>query len=118
MSSEHQETLSSSQLWSPGELAGLAIHLLTQSTLVKCLLCVKSCIRSCRCKKKGSSILVGDHCRGWERRRPKGHGAEEESFGLRTRLEHLLVTPRDLAVRQAGIVVCLEDKKRDVAWTR
>lgn len=85
--------------------------------LVKCLLCVKSCIRSCRCKKKGSSILVGDLCRGWERRRPKGHGAEEESFGLRTRLEHLLVTPRDLAVRQAGIAECLADKKRDVAGT-
>lgn len=110
---------SSSQFWSPGELAGLAIHLFTQSTLVKCSLqCVKGCIGSCRCKKKGSSILVGDLCGGcWGRRRPKGHNAEEESLGLRTGPEHLLLTPRDLAVRQAGIAVSRADRKRDVAGT-
>ena len=119
MSSEHQEMLSSSQFWSPGELAVLAIHSSTQSTLVKCLLqYVKGCIGSFRCKKKGSSILVGDLCGGcWERRRPKGHRAEEESLGLRTGPEHLLITPRDLAVRQAGVAVRQADKKRDVAGT-
>lgn len=53
----------------------------------------------------------------WEQRRPKGHNAEEESLGLRTGPEHLLITPRDLAVRQAGIAVRQADKKRDVAGT-
>lgn len=42
---------------------------------------------------------------------------EGENFGLRTGLERFLGTPKDSAMRQAGILAYQADKRRDVSRT-